>query len=133
MSTRTLPAHLPHPFSPVGRAEPFESYRWLRENDPVHFDPASRSWFLVAHSDCASALSDIRFSAALGQQERERDDALPASMLTTDAPDHARLRGLAHQAFTPRMVERLRGRIQLLADDLLAAVEKAVTQTGDQA
>jgi pimeloyl-[acyl-carrier protein] synthase len=59
----------------------------------VHFDMISRFWFVTAHAACAAALSDSRFSASLGQRERVRDDDLPASMLTSDAPDHARLRG----------------------------------------
>jgi pimeloyl-[acyl-carrier protein] synthase len=117
---QTMPARLPHPFSPVGRAEPFESYRWLRANDPVHFDPASRSWFLVAHADCARALSDARFSAALGQRERERDDALPASMLTTDPPDHARLRGPGALLLGPAA---LRGQ----AEALDAAIDRVLS------
>src|SRR5439155_6957033 len=81
------------PFSPAGRLDPHPAYRWLREHDPVHFDPLSQSWFLLSHADCSAALSDPRFSASLGQRERTRDDALPASMLTTDPPGHARLRG----------------------------------------
>jgi cytochrome P450 PksS len=44
---------------------------------------------------------------------------LARNMLDLDAPDHARLRGLVHQAFTPRLVERLRDRIQARADELL--------------
>ena len=42
-------------------------------------------------------------------------------MLDLDPPDHTRLRSLVHRAFTPRLVEQMRGRIQSLADDLLDA------------
>jgi cytochrome P450 PksS len=40
-------------------------------------------------------------------------------MLDLDVPDHTRLRGLVHLAFTPRLVERMRARIESLADELL--------------
>lgn len=93
MPASAFPADLAHPFSPTGRADPHPAYRWLRENEPVYFDRASGSWLVTAYADCAAALSDSRFSAALGQRERVRDDALPASMLTTDPPAHAQLRG----------------------------------------
>ena len=38
-------------------------------------------------------------------------------------PDHTRLRGLVHQAFTPRLIENMRGRVQALTDELLDRVE----------
>lgn len=46
---------------------------------------------------------------------------LMQNMLERDPPDHTRLRGLVHKAFTPHLVERLRGRIQQLTDQLLDA------------
>jgi len=93
MLAKTLPAHLAHPFSPAGRVDPYPAYAWFRENDPVHFEKMSGWWLVTSHAGCAAALADARFSASLGQQERTREDELPASMLTSDAPDHARLRG----------------------------------------
>jgi len=45
--------------------------------------------------------------------------SLQFNMLDLDAPDHTRLRALVHKAFTPRLIERLRERIQSLADHLL--------------
>jgi cytochrome P450 len=44
-------------------------------------------------------------------------------MLLKDPPDHTRLRGLVHKAFTPRMVEKLRDYIQTITDRLLDAVQ----------
>src|SRR5262249_13929072 len=47
---------------------------------------------------------------------------LRSNMLSRDPPDHIRLRRLVTKAFTPRMVEQLRPRIQAIADALLDAV-----------
>jgi pimeloyl-[acyl-carrier protein] synthase len=44
-------------------------------------------------------------------------------MLFLDPPAHARVRGLASQAFTPRRVERLRSHIQDITRSLLDAVQ----------
>ena len=46
---------------------------------------------------------------------------LKRNMLDLDAPDHTRLRALVSKAFTPRLVERLRARIEALCDELLDA------------
>jgi cytochrome P450 PksS len=45
-------------------------------------------------------------------------------MLDVDAPEHTRLRGLVHMAFTPRLVENMRDRIQTLTDEMLDQVEQ---------
>ena len=46
-----------------------------------------------------------------------------AGLLHCDLPDHTRLRNLVSLAFTPRVIEGLRPRIQALVDELLDAVQ----------
>src|SRR5215216_5566796 len=43
-------------------------------------------------------------------------------MLDLDDPDHRRLRSLVSKAFTPRLIERLRGRIEAICRDLLDVI-----------
>jgi cytochrome P450 len=50
-------------------------------------------------------------------------EPLSKNMLETDPPDHERLRALVSKAFTPRLIARMRPRIQAIADSLLDAVE----------
>ncbi|MEV0307353.1 cytochrome P450 [Nonomuraea fuscirosea] len=119
---RTLPAHLAHPFSPRGRLDPYPAYRWLREHDPVHFDVTSRMWLLTTHADCALALRDPRFSAALGQRERVRDDELPPSMLTTDPPEHQRLRSPGALLMGPAAIRGISGGIAAEIEHVLDAL-----------
>jgi cytochrome P450 len=47
---------------------------------------------------------------------------IDSNMLNRDGDDHRRLRRLVSKAFTPRMIERLRPRVQEIADDLLDPV-----------
>jgi cytochrome P450 PksS len=44
-------------------------------------------------------------------------------MLDLDDPDHARLRGLVHKAFTPKMIESMRQGIESLTEKLLDAAQ----------
>jgi cytochrome P450 len=122
MPTPVFPVDLAHPFSPTGRADPHPAYRWLRENDPVYFDRLSGSWLVTSYAGCAAALSDSRFSAALGQRERVRDDSLPASMLTTDPPEHARLRGPGALLLGPAALREVTGSIAAAARTVLAGL-----------
>ena len=128
---------------PALLADPYPLYHRLRAEAPIYRRGAGvGNWTLTRYADVAAALRDPRFSAdrnyadrraprvaRLAEPERSQFLALQhletSSMLTTDAPDHGRLRGLAHQAFTPRMVERLRGRIQARTDDLIDRVISA--------
>jgi cytochrome P450 len=122
-----------NPFLPRIREWPYPLYRRLRERDPVHRSRAIRGWFLFRHADCLAVLRDARFSAddrnyagyaqlrageiADGLADASEPDEPP--MLRRDPPDHTRLRKLVSKAFTPRAIERLRARVEGLADELL--------------
>jgi cytochrome P450 len=106
-------------FGPEGRVDPYPLYDRLRELEPVHFNPFVEMWFLTRHPDCVAVLRDRRFSAELGQRLRRREEQLPASMLTSDPPEHTRLRRPANDAFATRNLERLRSRLPGLVSESL--------------
>jgi cytochrome P450 len=121
---------LADPFPPEYRADPYPLYDWVRENDPVHRAPDG-NWVLVRYADAHTVLRDPRFSnnpAWLGPEVVEQMGSSPVRrvgsrlMMFLDPPDHTRLRSLVSQAFTPKVVESLRPRIQALVDELLDAV-----------
>jgi cytochrome P450 len=113
-----------NPFLPEVRADPYPTYRALREADPVHRSPFMAMWILTRYEDVALVLRDPRFLADRTQwdgfQELEGVDPT-RSLLSLDPPDHTRMRTLVSKAFTPRMVERLRPQAQAIVDDALAA------------
>lgn len=111
---------------------PYPLYHRLREADPVLWDEEQNYWVLTGHGDVMAGLRDQRFSArrmnietAWIPEEMKATleppiRALTRQMLFLDPPDHTRLRGLVSKAFTPRMIEKLRPRIQQIIDELLA-------------
>ena len=120
-----------NPFAPGMLADPYEMYRALRENDPIHRSEMMESWVLTRYDDIDKVLTDNRFSAdrqrartrfaQMIQEQQAQYGPLSTAqtMLTSDPPDHTRLRKLVSKAFTPRAVLDLRPRIQDIVDYLL--------------
>jgi cytochrome P450 PksS len=122
--------------SPEFKANPFPFYARLRAEEPVHRVglPDGRSgWLVTRYDDVTAVLKDERFAKdvlnALTPEQLRKQPWMPAmfkpltrNMLDLDDPDHARLRALVHKAFTPLLVERMRGRVEVLAEGLLDAV-----------
>lgn len=94
------------PRSPATRDDPYPIYREMREHEPVLHMPSAGTWFVTSHEHCLAALRDPRLSARKGQRMRLRSSALPVSMLTTDPPEHTRLRHAAAAAFDPAAMTR---------------------------
>ena len=116
-----------NPLLPEFHADPYPFYHRLREEDPVHQSPLG-FWVLTRYDDVIFLLRDPRFgregfapvlSTVYGQEVA----SLPRSMLFRDPPDHTRLRNLVNRAFTPRVVESLRPRIQQIVEQLLDRVK----------
>ncbi len=98
--------------------DPYAHYKALRESNPIHFNEARGVWMLTRYDDMVGVLrDDDRFSAERGPPGI--GDDVPKSMLSSDPPDHTRLRTLVNKAFTPRTIRQLTERIQELVDGFL--------------
>jgi cytochrome P450 len=120
-----------NPMDPDFVADPYPTYRRLRSEDPVHLSPLG-FWVLTRYDDVVATLRDPRFAkepmiAAVAARLGIPPASIGISMLDRDPPDHTRLRSLASKAFTPRVVEALRPRIQQIVDALLDGVAGAGT------
>lgn len=93
--------------------------------------PTVEAWVVSGYEDVQAILKDPRFSqtyrgtlsaaelAALPPQPDYMSVLEGNDMLSSDPPEHTRLRGLVHKAFTPRLIEALRPRISRIAETLL--------------
>ena len=113
-------------------ADPYPLHRELRERAPVHWDPYLHSWVVTRYADVVEVLTT--FSAvrtptpakleSLGMgQLAPIAEVMVRQMLFLDPPEHSRVRGLSHAAFTPRRIEHLRAHIQRITDRLLEGLE----------
>jgi len=129
------------PYDPAWVEDPYAVYAQLRRNNPVHRN-ALGFWVFTRHADCLALLRDRRSSsdgrnvdATSFRELRVADmpvqqgpEAMLAEMapfLFRDPPDHTRLRGLVQKAFTPKVVEGLRPRLEEICEELLdSALER---------
>lgn len=122
-----------NPMSPEFKADPYPFYDMLRANAPLFHWEQWNMWFVTDYAICTALLKDNRLGhellSVMTREELGWGQPLPSQqplvevqsswMLFRDPPTHTRLRMLVHKAFTPRMVEQLRDRIQRVTDDLL--------------
>jgi cytochrome P450 len=105
---------------------PYAWYRQMRETQPISYDPDWNAWNVFRYADVARVLSDYAtFSSDEGRYmpaEYRDNNPISSSILRMDPPRHRQLRNLVSQAFTPRMVTQMEGRIKEITDSLLDQV-----------
>ncbi len=116
--------------------DPYPLYDQVRREDPVHWNDSDQRWYITRYEDLISILRDQRVSSMrnrevnrvlpkeLQQKIKPLTDAMASWMLHSDPPAHTRMRGLVNKAFTPRMIENMRERIQTRVDAILDKVQQ---------
>jgi cytochrome P450 len=123
-----------NPFLPEHRRDPQTTWRALRSGGRLYHSRLFGTFLCTRYDDVVHVLRDPHFSTDRSQVpvmrlverfvRRDPDFAglIDRNLLTMDGPDHRRLRGLVSKAFTPRRVERLRGRLEDTVESLLDRV-----------
>lgn len=122
---------------------PYELYARLREHEPIaDVAPASFMFgggvLVTRYDDVLTVLKDQRFSVDRHKVGDGKDlskawwipgifRAFLNSMVMVDNPDHARLRTLVHKAFTPRMIQQMAARIEVISNTLLDQMSEKTT------
>lgn len=140
MAAATTPTNAPQidlvSASSYAHGQPHEQFRWLRENDPVHWHEmkdARGFWAVTCYQDVWAIGRDAKTysSYAGGIMLDDPDEAAlrqsRTMMLHMDPPEHTRYRMLVSKEFIPRSANALRPRIEELAkkiiDDVIARGE----------
>lgn len=124
----------PSPFATAEyRANPYALYEELRRDKPVYktlLPNGTEVWVVSRYEDVLAGLKDSRLikdiSKVRGKSFLEMigiGRMRGKNMLRADPPEHGRLRSLANEAFKPKYVRELRGRIQQIADELIDKVQ----------
>ena len=123
--------------SPNFVQDPYPVYRELHATAPVYWCEPWGAWLLTGYDDVmtTSQSPDVfanqgRMEALLRHLPTETWDELAplrehfsSGLMHSDPPDHTRLRLLVSKAFSPRVIEAMRTRIQGVVDSLLDSVQ----------
>ncbi len=114
--------------------DPYPLLRQLQAEAPVYWSESVGAWIVTRYDDVLVTFRDVGHFSNEGRLGRAIDYLPPVqrahfgpfqnhyatkSLLHSDPPDHTRLRSLMTKAFTPRVVEAMRPRIQTIVDELL--------------
>jgi hypothetical protein len=115
--------------TPAGHADPYPHYHELRRLAPVHHSALDGVWYVTDFEICRQLLGDSRMgkNGQIVVRRHGVDEARVKlaerrgrpTMLTTNPPDHGRLRGVAKGAFIPPSMEALRPRVAAIVDERL--------------
>ncbi|MEM9454314.1 MAG: cytochrome P450 [Myxococcota bacterium] len=122
------------PSDPTYIADPYPTYRRLRNEAPVYWWDQGHMWLLSRYADIEATFKDPRFSVDVREwrlYDAERRGVLPPEMIEfyenglfqVGHKGHARLRKLVAPAFTPRGAARREQLVQQVVDELLADVD----------
>lgn len=117
------------PYDYAFQDDPYPTYAWLREHEPLHHCAPHDVWVLTRHADVSHAVrTENVYSNAMGVSiDRGAwgpDAHRLMSFLAMDPPRQTRLRSLVSRGFTPRRVAGLEPGISAIVDRHLSrAVE----------
>lgn len=122
---------VPTEFVTAPGADPHPANAALRARCPVHeidYPSGADAYVVVDYETNEEAFADSRLSKEIEnapdwyrEMVLQNSPVLAHSIVMTDPPDHSRLRKIVSRAFMSRRLERLRPRIQQVADDLIDA------------
>lgn len=118
------------PFAPPAELHMEPAFAQLRKEEPisrVRLPYGGEAWLVTRYQDIKTVLGDPRFSRAATQHAQapriQPDPAGEGVLMSLDPPDHTRLRKTVAGVFTKRRVEELRPATQMIAEELLEAME----------
>jgi cytochrome P450 family 142 subfamily A polypeptide 1 len=104
---------------PAFYVQPWDAYRWLRDEAPVFWDPVQQLWVISRYDDVLAVERDgARYSSFPGSRPHIdlRDDE---SMINLDDPDHQQQRNLVVRRFTPHGVRNHEADVRAIATSIV--------------
>jgi cholest-4-en-3-one 26-monooxygenase len=102
---------------PKTHDDPWEMLEYLRENDPLYWDPHNEVWYVFRYDDIVEVSRDPEtFTSTEGNRPHLPPDP---SMIHQDGETHRKQRGLVAQGFSPKYIRQQEPHIREIAIELI--------------
>jgi cytochrome P450 len=104
-------------------ASPYETYRRLRDESPIYYNPKYDFWAVSRHEDVLKVILDadtyISSKGMTYNVARSGVEMPPGLFIAEDAPTHTFHRAIVARLFTPKAVGSLEGDIRRLCEEIV--------------
>ena len=102
--------------------DPWEAYRWLRDEAPVYWDPVQKLWAVSRYDDVRDIGKNAELYSSSAGSRPHLDQREDMAMVNVDDPQHRDQRRLVSRQFTPRAMREHEGHVRAVATEVLDAV-----------
>lgn len=124
---------------PTLLSDPYPTLARMRQSAPVsvlHSDGGLRLWIIPRYTDVRAALSDHRLAQDVRRAQTLADSQVEGvnlgaeitHMLSSDPPDHTRLRRVVQAAFSRKRVQAMRPMVERITLELLDELDPAAAR-----
>lgn len=105
--------------------DPYPTYAWMRDNEPVYWDPINELWGVARYDDIVEIEKQKHLFINSDQEKGGYRPNIPAdpAIIGLDDPLHSHRRNLVSRRFTPKAVsaweDHVRATVRALLDDAL--------------
>ena len=126
--------------SPGLTLDPYTYFSELRSHAPLLWNERHKGWLVTRYADVQQGYRDLRLSSNRLRpvlerlQDSEQDTVgnalriLQMWMVFQDEPDHRRLRGIVHKAFTPQAVAAMEDKVVAVTRQQLTDLDKRLDE-----
>lgn len=102
--------------------DPWNAYRWLRDEAPVFWDPVQKLWVISRFADVLAVEKDGELYSSFYGSRPHIDQREDLSMINMDEPEHQAQRNLVARRFTPRAMRGHEEHVRAVVTEILDAV-----------
>ncbi len=109
--------------------DPWELYRWLRDQDSLHYDEVNDLYIGARHEDVFHvSREDDTYVSMYGVRPKIAGDM---SIITLDGDEHVRQRRLINKGFTPQRVREMIPHVRELTNEVIDELEAKAASAED--